>query len=140
MANAKQVALVTGASSGMGKVIARRLIRDGLTVIVAARRVEQMADLKALGAYPTPYTTPRLDTHRWSMHHADHIGMAHPSPIPIGARSCEASCLSPDGHTPPPPASRYPFPTPLPLRARCPPERANFLDFHFPISLRHMRR
>lgn len=52
MANAKQVALVTGASSGMGKVIARRLIRDGLIVIVAARRVEQMADLKVLGAYP----------------------------------------------------------------------------------------
>lgn len=52
MANAKQVALVTGASSGMGKVIARQLIKDGLTVIVAARRVDQMADLKALGAHP----------------------------------------------------------------------------------------
>lgn len=48
----KKVALVTGASSGMGKVIARQLIRDGYEVIVAARRVENMQDLKALGAHP----------------------------------------------------------------------------------------
>ncbi len=52
MANTHQVALVTGASSGMGKVIAQQLIKDGLTVVVAARRVEQMDDLKALGAHP----------------------------------------------------------------------------------------
>ena len=52
MTNAQKTALVTGASSGMGKVIAKQLIRDGLTVIVASRRVEQMDDLKALGAYP----------------------------------------------------------------------------------------
>ncbi|MFT3722900.1 MAG: oxidoreductase [Hyphomonadaceae bacterium] len=52
MPRAKQVALVTGASSGMGKVIAQRLIKDGLTVIVAARRIEQMNDLKGQGAYP----------------------------------------------------------------------------------------
>lgn len=48
----KQTALVTGASSGMGKVIAKQLIKDGYTVIVAARRVENMQDLKALGAHP----------------------------------------------------------------------------------------
>ena len=52
MANTHQVALVTGASSGMGKVIAQQLIKDGLTVVAAARRVEQMDDLKALGAHP----------------------------------------------------------------------------------------
>ncbi|WP_262518333.1 oxidoreductase [Agrobacterium tumefaciens] len=52
MASTQKTALVTGASSGMGKVIAKKLIRDGLTVIVAARRVEQMDDLKALGAHP----------------------------------------------------------------------------------------
>lgn len=46
-----KTALVTGASSGMGKVIARQLVKDGLTVVVAARRVEQMEDLKALGAH-----------------------------------------------------------------------------------------
>lgn len=42
--------LVTGASSGMGKETAVRLLRDGHTVYVAARRLEQMQDLKALGA------------------------------------------------------------------------------------------
>ncbi|NEQ55415.1 MAG: SDR family NAD(P)-dependent oxidoreductase, partial [Leptolyngbya sp. SIO3F4] len=47
----KSVALVTGASSGMGKVIAKRLINDGLTVIVAARSYDKMADLEALGAH-----------------------------------------------------------------------------------------
>jgi NAD(P)-dependent dehydrogenase (short-subunit alcohol dehydrogenase family) len=48
----KQTALVTGASSGMGKVIARQLLDDGYDVIVAARRLDNMQDLKALGAHP----------------------------------------------------------------------------------------
>ncbi|MCB0879071.1 MAG: SDR family NAD(P)-dependent oxidoreductase [Thermoleophilia bacterium] len=43
------VALVTGASSGMGKDIARALKADGHVVYGAARRVEQMADLEAEG-------------------------------------------------------------------------------------------
>lgn len=43
-------ALVTGASSGMGKAIARRLLADGCKVYVAARSVDRMADLVALGA------------------------------------------------------------------------------------------
>ncbi|HEX4251532.1 MAG TPA: oxidoreductase [Pseudonocardia sp.] len=42
--------LVTGASSGMGKETAKRLLADGYTVYVAARRVEQMRDLEQLGA------------------------------------------------------------------------------------------
>ena len=46
-----KVALVTGASSGIGKVIAKRLIQDGLTVIVAARSFDKMADLETLGAH-----------------------------------------------------------------------------------------
>jgi short-subunit dehydrogenase len=46
----KKTALVTGASSGMGKEIAKQLIADGMQVYVAARRVEQMADLARLGA------------------------------------------------------------------------------------------
>src|SRR4051812_17565062 len=49
---ARQTALVTGASSGMGKVIAQQLLRDGLRVVVAARRLDQMEDLRALGAHP----------------------------------------------------------------------------------------
>ncbi len=47
-----KVALVTGASAGMGKDIARRLHADGLVVFGAARRVEQMADLEAEGITP----------------------------------------------------------------------------------------
>lgn len=42
--------LVTGASSGMGKETAKRLLRDGHTVYVAARRVEAMQELQAMGA------------------------------------------------------------------------------------------
>lgn len=38
----KKTALVTGASSGIGKAIARRLISDGYRVYVAARQVERM--------------------------------------------------------------------------------------------------
>lgn len=48
----KKTALVTGASSGMGKEIAVQLIRDGYQVYVAARRVEKMSDLAQLGAKP----------------------------------------------------------------------------------------
>lgn len=46
------VALVTGASSGMGKEIAKRLKADGYTVYAAARRVEQMEDLRKAGIIP----------------------------------------------------------------------------------------
>lgn len=35
---AKQVALVTGASSGMGKETAKQLLKEGLVVYAAARR------------------------------------------------------------------------------------------------------
>ncbi|WP_268603832.1 SDR family NAD(P)-dependent oxidoreductase, partial [Escherichia coli] len=44
--------MVTGASSGMGKAIARRLIEDGYQVFTAARHVDSMADLARLGAQP----------------------------------------------------------------------------------------
>jgi len=47
-----KVVLITGASSGMGKVTAFRLLEEGYTVYVAARRVEQMQDLQAQGAFP----------------------------------------------------------------------------------------
>lgn len=48
----KKTALVTGASSGMGKEIAKRLIQDGFQVYVAARQIDKMEDLAALGARP----------------------------------------------------------------------------------------
>lgn len=48
--NFRKVALVTGASAGIGKAIVRRLLADGWTVYGGARRVEQMADIRAQGA------------------------------------------------------------------------------------------
>ncbi len=51
MKSAKKTAFVTGASSGMGKEIAKKLLADGLTVYAAARRVEKMKDLKELGIH-----------------------------------------------------------------------------------------
>lgn len=48
----RKVILITGASSGMGKVTAERLAQDGHIVYGAARRVEEMEELKKLGGYP----------------------------------------------------------------------------------------
>jgi NADP-dependent 3-hydroxy acid dehydrogenase YdfG len=45
----KPVVLVTGASSGMGKDFALRLISAGYAVYGAARRVERMKDIEAAG-------------------------------------------------------------------------------------------
>ncbi|RMD76390.1 MAG: oxidoreductase [Bacteroidetes bacterium] len=47
----KKVALVTGASSGIGKATVRQLLADGLEVYAAARRVERMRELEADGAH-----------------------------------------------------------------------------------------
>ncbi len=54
MAKKNTVALVTGASSGIGKAIAEQLLADGLVVYGAARRVEKMADLEGKGAIVLP--------------------------------------------------------------------------------------
>jgi short-subunit dehydrogenase len=43
--NTRRVALVTGASSGIGEVFARRLTRDGFALILVARRREQLEKL-----------------------------------------------------------------------------------------------
>lgn len=48
----KKVILITGASSGMGKETAKKLIQQGHTVYTVARRIEQMQDLKKMGGYP----------------------------------------------------------------------------------------
>ncbi len=46
----KKVALVTGASAGIGKSIVRQLLQDGWIVYGAARRVDKMADIQTAGA------------------------------------------------------------------------------------------
>lgn len=48
---AAQVALVTGASSGIGEAAARRLRDAGFTVYAAARRVDRMAGLREAGVH-----------------------------------------------------------------------------------------
>lgn len=52
--NNKPVALVTGASSGIGKETAKHLIRDGYLVYCTARTVEHMQDLAKLGGIVLP--------------------------------------------------------------------------------------
>lgn len=48
----KKVILITGASSGMGKETAKKLIEEGHRVYTVARRIEQMKDLEELGGIP----------------------------------------------------------------------------------------
>lgn len=45
------VAIVTGASSGIGEATVRRLLADGTTVYAVARRVDRMAELAEAGAH-----------------------------------------------------------------------------------------
>ncbi len=47
----KRVALVTGASSGMGKDFAQRLLAEGYAVYAAARRTERMTDIASAGGH-----------------------------------------------------------------------------------------
>jgi NAD(P)-dependent dehydrogenase (short-subunit alcohol dehydrogenase family) len=50
----KKVAMVTGASSGIGEATAKRLIANGYTTYAAARRLERMTNVEGLGAVLLP--------------------------------------------------------------------------------------
>ncbi|MBD0323413.1 MAG: SDR family NAD(P)-dependent oxidoreductase [Aldersonia sp.] len=62
----KKVALVTGASAGLGRAVTRRLITEGWHVVGTARRTEALHDLAAeLGPAMTPISGDVTDaTHR----------------------------------------------------------------------------
>nr|VFK00601.1 MAG: Short-chain dehydrogenase [Candidatus Kentron sp. H]VFK02175.1 MAG: Short-chain dehydrogenase [Candidatus Kentron sp. H]VFK04615.1 MAG: Short-chain dehydrogenase [Candidatus Kentron sp. H] len=59
--NKRQVVLITGASSGIGKDAAKALITEGYTVYAAARRVGKMDDLEQLGGIPLGMDITRED-------------------------------------------------------------------------------
>lgn len=48
----KKVILITGASSGIGKAGALKLIKEGHTVYAGARRIEKMQDIAKAGGFP----------------------------------------------------------------------------------------
>jgi len=54
MGEKRGVALVTGASSGMGRETAKRLVEQGFDVIVAARRMERLEELASQHKNITP--------------------------------------------------------------------------------------
>jgi NADP-dependent 3-hydroxy acid dehydrogenase YdfG len=48
--NNNKVAVVTGASAGIGEATVKRLIEQGYTTYAAARRLDRMTNLEKLGA------------------------------------------------------------------------------------------
>jgi 3-oxoacyl-[acyl-carrier protein] reductase len=65
MSSARRVALVTGASQGIGRVVARELAVSGFTVAAAARSIDQLKELEAQTgalAVPLDVTDPRAVT------------------------------------------------------------------------------
>jgi len=72
-----RVAFVTGASSGLGAQFARTLACAGAAVVLAARRVEQLKDLRAQiegeggDAHVTPLDVTDIDSIRAAVAHAE---------------------------------------------------------------------
>ena len=57
-----KIALVTGASSGIGAMTAKELAKNGYTVYAAARRVEKMNELKRYGIKPISLDLTKEDS------------------------------------------------------------------------------
>ena len=54
MAEERRVAIVTGASAGIGKQIVRRMLHESWIVYGGARRLDQMSDIASEGAQVLP--------------------------------------------------------------------------------------
>lgn len=75
-----KAALVTGASSGIGRMVAQELKNAGFQVYAAARRVDRMADLEKDGITPLSATAKQPMKHPA---YADFIG----KPIVVGSKN-----------------------------------------------------
>jgi NAD(P)-dependent dehydrogenase (short-subunit alcohol dehydrogenase family) len=62
ISKSKPVALITGASAGMGKDFALRLLSEGYVVYAAARRIERMRDVEAVGGVALAMDVTEDDT------------------------------------------------------------------------------
>ena len=60
----KQVVLITGASSGIGKSVAEYLSEQGYIVYGAARRTDKMAGLRSLGIKTLEMDVTNLNSSR----------------------------------------------------------------------------
>ena len=60
-----KAALVTGASSGIGRMVAQELKNAGFQVYAAARRVDRMADLEKDGITPGTALMEQSRMYRW---------------------------------------------------------------------------